>query len=101
MTDGPDTTPELDDASSLAVLQSLQAIRSADTCVIVATHDRAVVDVADREAVFVWADDITARGQPFHRGIEVQVLDLNSNTVTANAAVFIADRDRVYGTGVR
>jgi hypothetical protein len=25
--------------------------------------------------VFVWADDITARGQPFHRGIEVQVLD--------------------------
>jgi putative ABC transport system ATP-binding protein len=41
-------TAELDDASSLAVLQSLQAIRSADTCVIVATHDRAVVDVADR-----------------------------------------------------
>jgi hypothetical protein len=25
--------------------------------------------------VFIWADDITARGQPFHRGIEVQVLD--------------------------
>ena len=25
--------------------------------------------------VFVWADDITAKGQPFHRGIEVQVLD--------------------------
>jgi len=25
--------------------------------------------------VFVWADDITARGVPFHRGIEVQVLD--------------------------
>lgn len=25
--------------------------------------------------VFVWADDITARGQPFHRGIEVQVLE--------------------------
>jgi hypothetical protein len=25
--------------------------------------------------VFVWADDITARGQPFHRGVEVQVLD--------------------------
>jgi hypothetical protein len=23
--------------------------------------------------VFVWADDITARGQPFHRGVEVQV----------------------------
>ena len=25
--------------------------------------------------IFVWADDITARGQPFHRGVEVQVLD--------------------------
>ncbi len=25
--------------------------------------------------VFVWADDITARGQPFHRSIEVQVLE--------------------------
>lgn len=25
--------------------------------------------------VFVWADDITARGVPFHRGIEVQILE--------------------------
>ena len=25
--------------------------------------------------VFVWADDITARGVPFHRSIEVQVLE--------------------------
>ena len=25
--------------------------------------------------IFVWADDITARGVPFHRGIEVQVLE--------------------------
>lgn len=25
--------------------------------------------------IFVWADDITARGQPFIRGVEVQVLD--------------------------
>ncbi|MCR9201909.1 MAG: DUF1080 domain-containing protein [Planctomycetaceae bacterium] len=25
--------------------------------------------------VFVWADDITAAGQPFHRGVEVQVLE--------------------------
>lgn len=25
--------------------------------------------------IFLWADDITAKGQPFHRGIEVQVLD--------------------------
>ncbi len=24
---------------------------------------------------FVWADDITAKGQPFHRGVEVQVLE--------------------------
>ena len=25
--------------------------------------------------IFVWADDITARGQPFHRSVEVQVLE--------------------------
>lgn len=25
--------------------------------------------------IFVWADDITAKGQPFHRGIEVQILE--------------------------
>jgi hypothetical protein len=25
--------------------------------------------------IFFWADDITARGQPFHRGVEVQVLE--------------------------
>ncbi|MGV3483272.1 MAG: 3-keto-disaccharide hydrolase [Planctomycetaceae bacterium] len=25
--------------------------------------------------VFIWADDITARGVPFHRGIEVQILE--------------------------
>ena len=25
--------------------------------------------------IFIWADDITAKGQPFHRGIEVQVLE--------------------------
>lgn len=25
--------------------------------------------------VFLWADDITARGQPFHRAVEVQVLE--------------------------
>jgi hypothetical protein len=25
--------------------------------------------------IFVWADDITAKGVPFHRGVEVQVLD--------------------------
>lgn len=31
--------------------------------------------------VFVWADDITARGVPFHRSIEVQVLDTNHGDV--------------------
>ena len=25
--------------------------------------------------IFVWADDITSKGVPFHRGIEVQVLE--------------------------
>ncbi|NNE92414.1 MAG: DUF1080 domain-containing protein, partial [Verrucomicrobiales bacterium] len=25
--------------------------------------------------IFIWADDLTARGQPFHRGIEIQVLE--------------------------
>ena len=30
---------------------------------------------AGNAGVFVWADDITARGVPFHRGIEVQVLE--------------------------
>ncbi len=30
---------------------------------------------AGNAGVFVWADDITARGVPFHRSIEVQVLD--------------------------
>jgi len=25
--------------------------------------------------IFVWADDLTARGQPFHRGVEVQILE--------------------------
>lgn len=41
-------TAELDDSSSLAVNANLQAMRSTGTCVIVATHDPAVVDVADR-----------------------------------------------------
>ncbi len=30
---------------------------------------------AGNAGVFVWADDITARGVPFHRSVEVQVLD--------------------------
>ena len=25
--------------------------------------------------IFVWADDITARGQPFHRSVDVQFLE--------------------------
>ncbi len=30
---------------------------------------------AGNAGVFVWADDITARGQPFIKGVEVQILD--------------------------
>lgn len=30
--------------------------------------------------IFIWADDITARGVPFHRGIEVQVLENSYGT---------------------
>jgi len=41
-------TAELDDASSVAVIENLQAMRSIGTCVIVATHDPAVSEVADR-----------------------------------------------------
>jgi ABC-type lipoprotein export system ATPase subunit len=41
-------TAELDDLSSFAMLESLHAVRTLGTCVIVATHDQAVVDVADR-----------------------------------------------------
>jgi len=41
-------TAELDDSSSVAVIENLQAMRSIGTCVIVATHDPAIVDVADR-----------------------------------------------------
>lgn len=41
--------------------------------------------------VFVWADDITARGVPFHRGIEVQVLENeygNSQSHTTHGDIF-------------
>jgi len=39
--------------------------------------------------VFVWADALTAKGQPFHRGIEVQVLDgLESEWYTSDGDVF-------------
>ena len=39
--------------------------------------------------VFVWADALTARGQPFHRGVEVQVLDgLESDWYTSDGDVF-------------
>lgn len=41
-------TAELDDASASAVLQNLQSMRSTGACVIIATHDQAVVDIADR-----------------------------------------------------
>ncbi len=41
--------------------------------------------------IFVWADDITARGVPFHRSIEVQVLDHgygNSKSHTTHGDIF-------------
>jgi len=41
--------------------------------------------------IFVWADDITARGQPFHRGVEVQVLENaygNSRGHTTHGDIF-------------
>jgi hypothetical protein len=39
--------------------------------------------------VFIWADALPARGQPFERGIEVQVLDgRNSETYTSHGDVF-------------
>ncbi len=41
--------------------------------------------------VFIWADDITARGVPFHRGIEVQVLENdygNTNSHTTHGDIF-------------
>ena len=41
--------------------------------------------------IFVWADDITARGQPFHRGVEVQVLENsygNTRDYTTHGDIF-------------
>lgn len=41
--------------------------------------------------VFVWADDITARGVPFHRSVEVQVLENaygNSESHTTHGDIF-------------
>ncbi|MEO8496965.1 MAG: family 16 glycoside hydrolase [Planctomycetota bacterium] len=41
--------------------------------------------------IFMWADDITARGVPFHRGIEVQVLENaygNSQSHTTHGDIF-------------
>jgi len=41
--------------------------------------------------IFVWADDITARGVPFHRGIEVQVLENaygNNRSHTTHGDIF-------------
>ena len=41
--------------------------------------------------IFVWADDITARGVPFHRGIEVQVLENaygNTQSHTTHGDIF-------------
>lgn len=55
--------------------------------------------------VFVWADDITARGQPFHRGIEVQVLENaygNTKSYSTHGDIFPihgADMKPVNGRG--
>jgi len=41
--------------------------------------------------IFVWADDITARGVPFHRSIEVQVLENaygNTRSHTTHGDIF-------------
>lgn len=41
--------------------------------------------------VFIWADDITSRGVPFHRGIEVQVLENdygNNESHTTHGDIF-------------
>ncbi len=41
--------------------------------------------------VFIWADDITSRGVPFHRGIEVQVLENaygNTQSHTTHGDIF-------------
>lgn len=41
--------------------------------------------------IFIWADDITARGQPFHRGVEVQVLENeygNTESHTTHGDIF-------------
>ncbi len=55
--------------------------------------------------VFVWADALPARGQPFLRAIEVQVLDgRNSETYTSHGDVFaihgaVLTPDRPHPTG--
>ena len=41
--------------------------------------------------IFIWADDITAKGVPFHRGIEVQVLENaygNTRSYTPHGDIF-------------
>ena len=40
--------------------------------------------------IFVWADDITSRGVPFHRGIEVQVwkTPMETTVATRRTAIF-------------
>jgi hypothetical protein len=46
---------------------------------------------AGNAGIFVWADDITARGVPFHRSIEVQVLENdygNTDSHTTHGDIF-------------
>lgn len=55
--------------------------------------------------IFIWADDITSRGVPFHRGIEVQVLENargNSDGHTTHGDIFPihgATMDPINGRG--
>jgi 3-keto-disaccharide hydrolase len=49
------------------------------------------LEPAGNAGIFIWADDITARGVPFHRSIEVQVLDHgygNTQSHTTHGDIF-------------
>ncbi len=49
------------------------------------------MEPAGNAGIFLWADDITARGQPFHRGVEVQILENaygNTRSYTTHGDIF-------------
>jgi hypothetical protein len=60
---------------------------------------------AGNAGIFVWADDITSRGVPFHRGIEVQVLENdygNTKSYSTHGDIFPihgADMTPINGRG--